>query len=84
MLARVIKVDDRYGTREVQIGQIPNPLGSVIRDPNSTTYTGAIESAEDFGKRILRIPMKWGTDSDLSGSLESRLEPRGKKGCWRA
>jgi len=26
--------------------------GYAIRDPDSTTYTGAIETAEDFGKRI--------------------------------
>ena len=26
--------------------------GYAIRDPDSTTYTGAIESAEEFGKRI--------------------------------
>jgi hypothetical protein len=26
--------------------------GFVIRDPNSTTYTGAIETVEEFGRRI--------------------------------
>ena len=26
--------------------------GFPIRDPDSTTYTGAIETAEEFGKRI--------------------------------
>jgi hypothetical protein len=33
----------------------PNQLrqgGLSIRDPDSTTYTGAIETAEQFGKRI--------------------------------
>jgi hypothetical protein len=81
--------DQPAHTREAKLGCVFTQTtwdkeGHAIRDPNSTTYTGAIESPEDFGKRILRIPMKWGTDSDLSGSLESRLEPRGKKGCWRA
>lgn len=33
---------------------------------DSTSYTGAIETAEEFGKRIY---------------LEARLEPRGKEGC---
>ena len=28
--------------------------GFPIRDPDSTTYTGAIETAEEFGKRIYR------------------------------
>jgi hypothetical protein len=26
--------------------------GRAIRDPDSTTYTGAIETAEEFGRRI--------------------------------
>jgi hypothetical protein len=26
--------------------------GYAIRDPDSTTYTGAIETAEEFGKRL--------------------------------
>ncbi len=26
--------------------------GYAVRDPESTTYTGAIETAEEFGKRI--------------------------------
>ena len=28
--------------------------GYAIRDPDSTTYTGAVETAEEFGKRICR------------------------------
>jgi hypothetical protein len=28
--------------------------GYPIRDPDSTTYTGAIETAEEFGKRLYR------------------------------
>jgi len=44
-------------TREVKLGCVFTQTkwdekGHPIRDPDSTTYTGAIETAEDFGKRI--------------------------------
>jgi hypothetical protein len=44
-------------TREVKLGCVFTQTqwdekGHALRDPDSTTYTGAIESAEDFGKRI--------------------------------
>jgi hypothetical protein len=44
-------------TREVQLGGVftqttSDEEGYPIRDPDSTTYTGAIETAEEFGKRI--------------------------------
>lgn len=44
-------------TREVKLGCVFTQTtcdkeGFPIRDPDSTTYTGAIESAEEFGKRI--------------------------------
>jgi hypothetical protein len=44
-------------TREVKLGcvftqTIWDDKGYPIRDPDSTTYTGAIENAEEFGKRI--------------------------------
>jgi hypothetical protein len=44
-------------TREVKLGCVFTQTswdkkGFAIRDPDSTTYTGAIETAEDFGKRI--------------------------------
>lgn len=44
-------------TREAKLGCVFtqttwDPEGYPIRDPDSTTYTGAIETAEDFGKRI--------------------------------
>ncbi|HEY6369495.1 MAG TPA: ISKra4 family transposase [Candidatus Sulfotelmatobacter sp.] len=44
-------------TREVKLGCVFtqtkwDPKGYPIRDADSTTYTGAIESAEDFGKRL--------------------------------
>jgi hypothetical protein len=44
-------------TREVKLGCVftqtkTNAEGFPIRDPDSTTYTGAIETAEQFGKRL--------------------------------
>jgi hypothetical protein len=44
-------------TREVKLGCVFTQAtwdkeGYAIRDPDSTTYTGAIETAEEFGKRI--------------------------------
>ena len=44
-------------TREVKLGcaftqTTWDEEGYAIRDPDSTTYTGAIETAEEFGKRI--------------------------------
>ena len=46
-------------TREVKLGCVFTQTtwdkeGYPIRDPDSTTYTGAIENADDFGKRIYR------------------------------
>jgi hypothetical protein len=47
----------RARTRECKLGcvftqAIVNAEGRPIRDPDSTTYTGAIETAEEFGLRI--------------------------------
>jgi hypothetical protein len=44
-------------TREAKLGCVFTQTrwdeeGFAIRDPDSTTYTGAIETADDFGKRI--------------------------------
>ena len=44
-------------TREAKLGCVFTQTtwdaeGYAIRDPDSTTYTGAIETAEDFGKRL--------------------------------
>ena len=44
-------------TREVKLGCVFTQTGwdqegYAIRDPRSTTYTGAIETAEEFGKRL--------------------------------
>jgi len=46
-------------TREAKLGcvftqSLWDRKGYPIRDPDSTTYTGAIETAEEFGKRIYR------------------------------
>jgi hypothetical protein len=46
-------------TREVKLGCVFTQTtwdqeGFAIRDPDSTTYTGAIETASDFGKRLYR------------------------------
>ena len=46
-------------TREVKLGCVFTQTtwdekGYAIRDRDSTTYTGAIETAEDFGKRLYR------------------------------
>ena len=52
------KTDGRPAhTREVKLGCVFTQTsydkeGFPIRDPGSTTYTGAIETAEEFGKRI--------------------------------
>lgn len=55
---RVGKVDGQPAhTREVKLGCVFTQTkwdedGYAIRDPDSTTYTGAIETAAEFGKRI--------------------------------
>jgi len=52
------KTDGRPAhTREVKLGCVFTQTrwdkeGYAIRDPDSTTYTGAVETAEEFGKRI--------------------------------
>lgn len=52
------KVDGQPGhTREAKLGCVFTQTawdqeGFAIRDPDSTTYVGAIETAEDFGKRL--------------------------------
>lgn len=57
-LGRTGKTDGQPAhTREVKIGCVFTQTawdkeGHPIRDPGSTTYTGAIETADEFGKRI--------------------------------
>jgi hypothetical protein len=52
-------------TREVKLGCVFTQTewdaqGYAIRDPGSTTYTGAMETAEEFGQRIYREAWKRG------------------------
>jgi len=52
-------------TREVKLGCVFTQTtwdeeGFAIRDPDSTTYTGAIETAVEFGKRIYREALRRG------------------------
>jgi len=52
-------------TREAKLGCVFaqttwDEEGFAIRDPDSTTYTGAIETAEEFGKRIYREALSRG------------------------
>jgi hypothetical protein len=52
-------------TREAKLGCVFtqttwDQAGYPIRDPDSTTYTGAIENAEDFGRRIYAEAWKRG------------------------
>jgi hypothetical protein len=52
-------------TREAKLGCVFTQTtwdkeGYAIRDPDSTTYTGAIETAVEFGKRIYREALKRG------------------------
>jgi hypothetical protein len=52
-------------TREVKLGcaftqTTWDKKGYAIRDPDSTTYTGAIETAVEFGKRLYREALKRG------------------------
>jgi len=55
---RTGKIDGRPAhTREAKLGCVFTQTtwdeqGYAIRDPDSTSYTGAIETAEEFGKRI--------------------------------
>jgi hypothetical protein len=55
-------------TREVKLGCVftqtkRDKEGYPIRDPDSTTYTGGIETAEEFGKRIYREAYQRGWSS---------------------
>jgi len=52
-------------TREAKLGCVFTQTtwdkeGYAIRDPHSTTYTGALETAVEFGKRIYREALKRG------------------------
>jgi hypothetical protein len=58
-------------TREAKLGCVFTQTtwdkeGYAIRNPDSTTYTGAIESAEEFGKRIYLEAYKGGWNRALT------------------
>jgi hypothetical protein len=73
-------------TREVKLGCVFTQTtwdkkGFPIRDPDSTTYTGAIETAEEFGKRIYLETWKRGwSRSDWRRPLSARSPEPG----WRS
>ncbi len=57
-------------TREVKLGcvftqTLQDKEGRPIRDPDSTTYTGAIENAESFSRRIYTEALRRGWDRAL-------------------
>ena len=57
--------DQQAHTREVKLGCVFTQTtwdeeGYPIRDPDSTTYTGAIETAEEFGRRLYAEAWKRG------------------------
>jgi hypothetical protein len=59
------QADGSARTREVKLGCIFtqtafDPEGHPIRDPNTTTYVGAIESSEAFGKRLFAEALRRG------------------------
>jgi hypothetical protein len=60
--------DGRAKTREAKLGCVFTQTGfdregRPVRDDDSTSYTGAIETAEVFGKRIYQEAMRRGMDS---------------------
>jgi hypothetical protein len=70
-------------TREVKLGCVFTQTkydeeGFPIRDPNSTTYTGAIETAEEFGKRIYLEACQRG----VSGAAEKVVLGDGAEWIW--
>ena len=68
ILDRKGKIDGQPArTREVKLGCVftqttSDEQGYAVRDPHSTTYVGAIEAAEDFGKRLYVEAWKRGWD----------------------
>jgi hypothetical protein len=59
--------DGSSKTREVKLGCVftqtkPDPeTGLPLRDPDSTTYVGSFENAQDFGERIRREALRRGS-----------------------
>ena len=70
-------------TREAKLGCVFTQTtwdkeGFAIRDPDSTTYTGAIETAVEFGKRIYREALKRG----WSGAKKKVVIGDGAEWIW--
>jgi hypothetical protein len=70
-------------TREVKLGCVFTQTtwdkkGYPIRDPGSTTYTGAIETAEEFGKRLYREAWQRG----WSGAQKKVIMGDGAEWIW--
>jgi hypothetical protein len=64
---RVGKASDQAKTREAKLGCVftqsqLDESGYPVRDPESTTYTGAIESSELFGRRIYAEAVRRGLE----------------------
>lgn len=64
---RIGKASDQAKTREAKLGCVftqsqLDESGYPVRDPESTTYTGAIESSELFGRRIYAEAVRRGLD----------------------
>jgi hypothetical protein len=75
-------------TREVKLGCVFTQTawdkkGFPIRDPDSTTYTGAIETAEEFGKRLYVEAWKRGWSPVRSRSWIS-ITRASTSGIWPA
>lgn len=61
------KSSDQAKTREAKLACLftqtaTDESGRPVRDPQSTTYTGAIESAEQFGRRVYAEAVRRGLD----------------------
>lgn len=66
--------DGKAGTREAKLGCIftqtgVDKEGRPVRDESSTSYTGAIEIAEDFGWRIYKEAKRRGIDRAVEVSV---------------
>jgi hypothetical protein len=77
------KVGEPAHTREVKLGCVFTQTtwdekGYAVRDPDSTTYTGAIETAEEFGKRIYLEAWKRG----WSRALKKVVMGDGSEWIW--
>ena len=86
-LGRQGKIDGQPAhTREVKLGCVFTQTtwdkeGYAIRDPDSTTYTGAIETAEEFGKRIYLEALEHVVGAERKRRWSSAMARNGS-GIW--